>query len=256
MIDRQLKRELEKINVPAYDVQKLEETISKAKRIELYPERERMTNTEFFFNQLNFIKKRTWLLKSCFSILVLYLLNVKNMNFNSWIWTLIAISGPVLCLINANEICNIFQPGMLEIQMTAKNSFSKVLMIRLMVFGILDLFFFLCAAVVMSIFKETVIWQVIVYGTVPYEIMCFGCMFILNRCREENMLLYSSTWGICLSCIIVTLKISGIEIFTTYYWSLWVAIGCLTISGAGLELRKLLKKAGGNLNEINYGTFI
>ena len=52
MIDRQLKRELEKINVPAYDVQKLEETISKAKRIELYPERERMTNTEFFFNQL------------------------------------------------------------------------------------------------------------------------------------------------------------------------------------------------------------
>ena len=225
MIDRQLKRELEKINVPAYDVQKLEETISKAKRIELYPERERMTNTEFFFNQLNFIKKRTWLLKSC-------------------------------CLINANEICNIFQPGMLEIQMTAKNSFSKVLMIRLMVFGILDLFFFLCAAVVMSIFKETVIWQVIVYGTVPYEIMCFGCMFILNRCREENMLLYSSTWGICLSCIIVTLKISGIEIFTTYYWGLWVAIGCLTISGAGLELRKLLKKAGGNLNEINYGTFI
>ena len=58
MIDRQLKRELEKINVPAYDVQKLEETISKAKRIELYPERERMTNTEFFFQPIKFYKKK------------------------------------------------------------------------------------------------------------------------------------------------------------------------------------------------------
>lgn len=256
MIDRQLKKELEKIDVPAYSVQKLEETILKAKNIELHPERDRMTNTEFFLNQLNFIKKRTWLLKGCFSILILYLISAENMNFNSWIWTLIAISGPILCLMNTNEICNIFQPGMLEIQMTAKNSFSKVLMIRLVVFGILDLFFFVCAAVVMSIFKETVIWQVIIYGTVPYEIMCFGCLFILNRCQEENMLLYSSTWGICLSCIIITLKISGIEIFTACYFGVWVAIGCLTISGLGLELRKLLNKAGGNLNEINYGTLI
>lgn len=256
MIDRQLKRELDKVNIPVYDVQKFEETIRKAKKVELYPERQRMTNTEFFFNQLSFIKKRTWMMKSCFSILILYLLVTKNMDFNSWIWIFVAISGPILCLINANEICDVFQPGMLEIQMTAKNSFSKVLMIRLIAFGILDLLFFLAVTTIMSIFKETAIWQVIVYGTVPYEIMCFGCLLILNRCREENMLLYSSTWGMCLSCVIITLKISGIEIFTTYYFSMWIVIGCLTIGGVSLELRRFLKKAGGNLDEINYGTLI
>ena len=108
----------------------------------------------------------------------------------------------------------------------------------------------------MSAFKETGIWQVILYGTVPYEIMCFGCMFILNRCREENLLLYSGTWGICLSCIIVMLKISGTTIFETYYFGVWVGIGTVAIIGMGLELRKLLKKVGGNLNEINYGAVI
>ena len=42
-----------------------------------------------------------------------------------------------------------------------------------------------------SMLKQTVIWQVILYGIVPYIIMCFGCMLILNRSREENIPLYS-----------------------------------------------------------------
>lgn len=125
------------------------------------------------------------------SALVLYLLITKQINISSWFWTLIAISGPILCLINAKELCNVFQPGMLEIQITAKNSFSKVLMVRLTIFGLFDLLFFMTMALGMSMLKQTVIWQVILYGIVPYIIMCFGCMLILNRSREENILLYS-----------------------------------------------------------------
>lgn len=256
MRDRALKKVLEKVNVPAYDELQLEETIEKAKRTELHPEKVRMTDTEFFFNQLGFIRKRTWILKTAFSVLTVYLLAAKNMDFNNWMWTFVAISGPILCLINANEICSVFEPGMAEIQMTARNSFGRVLMIRLLVFGMWDLFFFVGVAAVLSFYREMSIWQVVIYGTIPYEIMCFGCMFIINRCREENMLLYSGAWGVCLSCIIVTLKISGIEIFTASYFTIWAVIGCLTIGAAGLELRKLLRRTGGNLNEINYGTLI
>jgi len=256
MIDRRLKKELNKLDVPSYDIHKFEETIMKAKMVKLHPEVLGMNNIEFFCDQLRFIKKETWILKIFASILILYLIITEQIVLNSWIWTLVSISGPILCLINANEICNIFQPGMLEIQMTAKNSFSKVLMVRLATFGLFDLAFFILMALGMSIFKETMLWQVIIYGIVPYVIMCFGCMLILNRCREENIPLYSGTWGACLCCIIIIAKISDVEIYQTSYFGVWFGIGLIALCGTGIEIHKLLKRAGGNLNEISYGTFI
>jgi len=157
MFQKRLKKELNKIEVPAYDTHKYKETIAKAKKIKLHPENLRMSSTEFFCNQLRFIKTETWILKIIVSALVLYLLITEQINISSWFWTLIAISGPILCLINAKELCNVFQPGMLEIQITAKNSFSKVLMVRLTIFGLFDLLFFMTMALGISMLKQTVI---------------------------------------------------------------------------------------------------
>lgn len=254
MFQKRLKKELNKIDIPAYDTYKYKDTIVKLKNVKFHPEKLRMSSTEFFCDQLRFIKKETWLLKIFVSTLVLYLLITEQINISSWFWTLIAISGPILCLINAKELCNVFQPGMLEIQITAKNSFSKVLMVRLITFGLFDLLFFITMALGMSMIKETVIWQVILYGIVPYIIMCFGCMLILNRCREENIPLYSGTWGACLSCIITILKISDVKIFQTSYFGIWLGIGLVALLGMVIEIRKLFRRAGGNLNEISYGT--
>ena len=86
--------------------------------------------------------------------------------------------------------------------------------------------------------------------------MCFGCMYILNKCHEENILLYSTTWGICLSSSIVILKISGVELFATCYFAIWLVFGVIAVSSVGVEIKQLLKKTGGNLNEISNGTFI
>lgn len=178
MKDRELKEKLQQLHIPKYDEHKLEKVISEAKNIDFFSENQRMTNTEFFFNQVGFISKKVWGLKIIFSLFILYLFIVEDININNWMWTLLAIAGPILCLFNAKEICNVFQAGMFEIQIAAKHSFSKVLMIRLIVFGIFDLFFLICSATLLSIVKETVIWQIILYGTVPYVIMCFGCMYI------------------------------------------------------------------------------
>lgn len=254
MPDRQLKKKLEKGGPPAYDPQKLEETIIRAKKLEKHPEKLRMTNAEFFFSQLRFIRKKTWLLKICFSIGMLCILAAEEIDAESWTWTLLALTGSVLCLINTNEIYGVFQAGMVEIQMAAKHSFCEVLMARLAVFGFFDLAFFACAAVVMQAFRGTAVWQVILYGIVPYAVMCFGCIHILNRCREEDILLYSGAWGICLSCIFVMLKIYGTAIFDVRYFGVWAAAGAAAAGGAAWELKKLLKRVGGNVNEINYGT--
>ena len=169
MRDKALKKKLQQLHIPQYDEYKLEKVIVEAKKIDLFSGNQRMTNTEFFLNQLGFISKKVWSLKAFFSISILYLILAKDVYSNKWVWTFIATTGPILCLFNAKEICNVFQPGMFEIQMATKHSFSKVLMIRLIVFGIFDLLFLICSTIIISLEKETVIWQIFLYGIVPNE---------------------------------------------------------------------------------------
>ena len=73
MKDRELKGKLQQLHIPKYDEHKLEEVISEVKNIDFFPENQRMTNTEFFFNQVGFISKKVWGLKIIFSLFILYL---------------------------------------------------------------------------------------------------------------------------------------------------------------------------------------
>ena len=60
MEKRKLKKYLASVQVPEYSSQGLQETISQAKKIRFHPEKQRMTNLQFFRNQLYFIRKEFW----------------------------------------------------------------------------------------------------------------------------------------------------------------------------------------------------
>ena len=38
--------------------------------------------------------------------------------------------------------------------------------------------------------------------------------------------------------------------------AIWLVFGLIAVSGVGMEIKQLLNKTGGNLNEISNGTFI
>lgn len=239
MTDRKLKKALQKTEVPPCDNRRLEAAVAGAKQAARPPQGLRMSSARFFWNQLTFIRKRTWLLKASFSALLLFLLFTGRISGGSRTWTLMAISGPVLCLAGADQISEIFQPGLLEIQMTARNSFRKVLLVRLTAFGVLDLAFFVCGALGMSVLQSVRVWQMVLYGTVPYLVMCFGCLLILNRSTEKHFMPYSGCWGICLCCAIMVLRISKIGFYEEAFLGGWAAVGILALGGTLVELRKL-----------------
>lgn len=71
MFQKRLKKELNKIEVPAYDTHKYKETIAKAKKIKLHPENLRMSSTEFL-QSVEIYKNRNMDFKNycfCFSII-------------------------------------------------------------------------------------------------------------------------------------------------------------------------------------------
>ena len=114
MKDRELKGKLQQLHIPKYDEHKLEKVISEAKNIDFFPGNQRMTNTEFFFNQVGFISKKVWGLKIIFSLFILYLFIAEDININNWMWTLLAIAGPILCLLMRKKYVMYFKPECLK----------------------------------------------------------------------------------------------------------------------------------------------
>lgn len=250
MRDPRLKRSLAALDVPRYRLESLENTISKAREIQFHPEKQRMAAMQFFRDQFRFIRKGFWGMKLIFTVLFLYILFFESVGPESWFWTFTAISGPVLCLANANILCDVFQPGMLELQMTAKHSLQKILIFRLTVSGAVDLAVFLCAASMMLLWKGVYLWQIFLYAGVPYNLMCLGCLAILNRKTEENTLSYCMTWGSGIVFVMTLLKAGGYQIFRIKNVAVWVVLDAFMIWGIIKEMRKLL---GSSACKASYG---
>ena len=260
MMDRKLKEKLNQYAVPAYSEKALEETLLKAHgmtgRISFRMSTKRMNAGRFFLDQFRFVRSYTWLLKGGMALLAAACLPESINGSEIWLWMFLSIAGPFLCLINANELWGFFQPGLIEIQMTAKYSLRQVLMTRLTLFGLIDALVFGAAAAGMSASGNGAAWQVLLYSTVPYLLMCAGCMVIFRKVREENAVFYCGAWAVLLAAGILLMNSLGWRIYETDTVSGWLVTGAAALAGAVWQTVELIQQTGGNVDEINIGTTV
>ena len=70
-MDRKLKKRLLEFTVPPYDEKHRKETLLLAEQMKEHRPESKMSGIRFFFDQLWFIRKRTWLLKIAATTLLL-----------------------------------------------------------------------------------------------------------------------------------------------------------------------------------------
>ena len=200
-MDRKLKQKLDQYTVPGHSEKALEETIYRARELTAWISRtgdERMTMGQFFFDQCRFVRPHTWLLKAGLALLMAVWLPGSITGSEIWFWTVVSLAGPLLCLINANDLGGFFQPGIIEIQMTAKYSLRHAFLARLTLFGVIDAIVIGAVSAVMTACGTAAAWQVLLYSTVPYLLMCTGCMVIFQKVREESTLFAARHGQYCL----------------------------------------------------------
>ena len=253
---KELRDCLEQYTVPEYDPERLQFLIREAEEIPPHPERERMTAGKFFLNQLRFIRGRTWILKIIITAILIIGVFMEDRRSGQMVWPLFSMISPLLCLVHARELCNICQPGMMELQLTARNSPAKVFLIRMIVFGVCDVAELFLISIWGGRLFSDVTGKMVLYSIVPYLFMCTGCLVILDRCREENVLLGCVVWGCLLSAVIFCTTVSGWDIYGTDTGTAWLLAGIITFFVLLWQAGKLMRKMGGNQNEINVGTFI
>ena len=240
-MDRKLKQKLDQYAVPDHSEKALEETIYRARELTAWISRTgdgRMTMSQFFFDQCRFVRPHTWLLKAGLALLMAVWLPGSISGSEIWFWTVVSLAGPLLCLINANDLGGFFQPGIIEIQMTAKYSLRHAFLARLTLFGVIDAIVIGAVSALMTACGTAAAWQVLLYSTVPYLLMCTGCMVIFQKVREESTLFL------------------GWQIYDAETASAWLLAGAAAMAVAVWQTAKLIKYMGGNVDEINIGTIV
>ena len=255
-MDRELKKILERYQPECRRESVLEETVEKACQTYFHPEELRMNGRAFFISQLRFIRPYTWLLKAGLALLLILVLPGRESWTDLWLWTLVSMTGPLLCLVNARELWESCCPGMMEILLAAKHSVRQVVLVRLILFGLIDAAVFIVSALTMTASGQGAAWQMLLYGTVPYLGMCAGYMAILTRCREENAMAWCAGWAGMLALFFLMPQSMGADVYGLDAVSVWLIFGAAALAGTVWQTGKFMKESGGNADEINTGAAV
>lgn len=256
MKDRKIDKYIRNHPVPPYDEKAYQRTLESLRAVEVHPERQRMNTWEFTAGQVRFISRKVWAAKLLLTVLLLLGIRAEGLRMDSGVWLLISVSAPLLCLANVNEICNICRPGMREILQASRHSLKEMLLVRLILFGTADVLTCLAGAVLTSGLTSVFLWQALLYFIAPFGIMCGGCMIILNRCHDENMMWYCTAWGGLLVTVLTVMRNMDVPVYEPEQAIVWGAAGLFGLLVTGIQMYRLFQNLGGKNHEIIYGTFI
>lgn len=240
-----LKKQLSRQQIPKYDEKALDKLIVAAKEVKMHPKKQRMSESEQFWNQVTFIPKKVWLLKILLTGMVFAGLLVSEIEPEQEIWPVLSVFGPLLCLVSANELCDICHPAMRELQLSVKYSLKKVMLVRLTVFGMLDFLILLTGTGAANYVLAGMAWKILLHTIVPYLIMCAGCMSILNRLQEEYATWMCTVWGGMIVVGSLVIKITDMGLLQMKGEMILGIAGIISIWIMIKEIRQFIQNGGG-----------
>lgn len=240
MNNKEIKRSLQKYKVPKYDSSALEKTIKTIHELTLNNTDKRMNNKDFFISQIGFIRKRTWIMQFLILCTICILLFSTSTDSNSFYNTLslISIASPLFVLTNIEELTKVYNSSILEIEFSTKNTLHKIIATRMLIFGISDLLFMIIILVSAKQIIDVNILYIIIYTLVPFNLMCIGCMEIINRNKGKHTNYYCMIYGISLVLLIVTLSNFRDNLYQFEAINQWLIVFLVTAITLIYEIRK------------------
>ena len=226
-----------------------EEKEGRIKKIMAYykPERLRRRNLGFLWDQLGFIKKRTWCLQLLLFALIAGNFCTAELHGGSFygekgIFQGAALLSPLLIIISIGEIARIYNKSMLEIEYATRYSLEKVIMTRLSILGAADcLLLFLLVLFIKSNFAVSGI-RLLLYGFVPFlwmSVCCLKSMEYLNGSRWMYFCLGLAALSIL---FLGSGRLPFLALFEERFRVIWEAAGVVLAAAFIYEGRRLKKQ--------------
>ena len=244
--DEKAKQELKQlVRERALQMQKQSE---KQKQFEKQTDRKSEVRTnwkEFVLSQVRFLRMKEAVCQ--FLLIGIYILvAVKSQEYGNGTFqeTCIALSvfAPILLMIHFCEIAKIYGNGIVEIEAATKHSLHNLIMARLMIYGAIDTIILCVVILVANNTSEIQLLQSVLYTMVPYHIMCFGCMEIMNRTKGRKIYEGCIAYGILVVMFFSVLGEIKPDIYQIRYMFAWLVVLCVTFLLFMHSTKKVLKQ--------------
>lgn len=249
MKNQELKNILDEYTVPNFDDEIMNKTIENIHNMNLYNFDRKTDNKKFLISQIGFIRKRIWIMQFLilFIVCTFFIKEYRQANISYEFFSLISMVSPLFVLINVQEIARVYYHSMLEIELATKYSLQKAVITRLIIFGVIDLIGILIITIFASKSMEISFSRAIVYSLVPFNLICIGCMFIIEKSKGKNIKKYCIMYGILLMGITRFLGAARFHIYDNNEFIKWINICIITAFVLNFQFRKMYKNINKDL---------
>jgi len=205
------------INVDEIQIQEL---ITLGKRIIIQNQINRYSLFDLIRSSIQFTKINTWLIQFILLILTTILIT-KVINDESFVFVIQCLTIIVIFSVSffVEEIFRSFTSGMWELEQTLKYDLRQHIIIKLLIFGSVDLLLIVCLSLISQGILAVFFFKIFLYLLVPFNISCIVVFSLLTVWRNSitSTVLWISS-GIVLVGVMFLTNFFNVYEFDLRYW--------------------------------------
>lgn len=155
-------------------------------------------------------------------------------------FTILAVAIPLLLLLSVREISKSALYGMWEIEQSSRCQLVKITASRMVIAGLLDLFFLTMVLALVSHHFQRPLFQMILYGMVPFNLSCVCYLWTVMRSGKKDISYHLIVCAICVSAILF-LFLKQDAVFESSMLAGWLASFVISVFLLGKTAQKYLQ---------------
>lgn len=241
MNNRTIKK-MKTYNIKIDEIQR-EEVIRLGKQIIMKNQLHRYSLFDLFCSSIRFTRFHTWLIQFILLILTTFLItrviNDEQITFIIQCLTVVVIISIGFFM---EELFRSFKYGMWELEQTLKYDIRQQTIMKLLIFGVIDLLLIICLAFISQGVITISFWNIILYLLVPFNITCIILFSLFTAWR--NTLSSVVIWigaGIILMVIVVISNLFNVYEIGMVYWGLGYILSFIILGFVATNMLKTNK---------------
>lgn len=249
MKDKKIIDTIKRSQIPQIPDSVIDETVNLAKtEFERTPIQYKMPFRELLMGQIKYISPYLWIVQAALLLIVLIslLLSPNGIDDRQTIITILSVASPIIALVAIPELAKSFSYNMWELESTSKFNLQKLIAIRLMIIGMIDLLIITIIVITTCTFYEVSFVNVVLYILVPFSLANSIYLFLLRKFQGKSVVFSCLIAGLIFAIALGFLLTFNVlyTLTTTFIWIILFTVSVCTLAHETIKLLKSTQSGG------------
>lgn len=228
--------------VPAIPKDRMEKLIEAGKGYMEGADFDRNSLIDILAGQMKYLPCSFWIAQTLIVIAVSFLIcRLGNLRVPLYYpFTVLAVVTPLLLLLSVREISKSAAYDMWEIEQASRCQLVRITACRMVIVGLLDLFFLTVVLFLVSRYFGQPLLKIILCGMVPFNISC-ACYLRIVAWNEKKDIQYHLI--VCMACLSVTFSLVMKQpmVFESAMFGSWIVFYLISVLLLGKSVKRYLE---------------